>query len=461
MRSLSTKFVLLNGLMLVLVLSGFGFVQLRATDQTIRDMMDRDLFARADGMGRGRPQGPPPQGFGPPNEGRQPGRPRDDDPIRGPRMFDVDGEPLDPNRIRPLWSESMFQRSKVGERLAQDLQFNGETYRVVSVPMPGRDRIAGVVQVAQPWAPFRLAQQAQHRTLMAALPLAFAVAAGLALILARLVLGPVARLTQAAERIASDPRHQEDIAVDRPDEIGRLAGAFNAMISRLQSSNEELARSLEQQRRFTSDAAHELRTPLTSITLAAENGLHPKATPEEMRTSLETVSRAGDSMTRLTQLLLTLARRDHGGEELQIERTLLAPLVQLAVREYGAQVEVDIAEDANSLLNPDATRQIIQNIVENGLAHSESSAPIKVWFKQDELAIGDSGIGIPAEHLPHLFDRFYRVDGSRQKGRGGFGLGLAIVQALCDAQDASIRVESQVGVGTTFFISFSKKAKTS
>ena len=493
MKSLSGRFILWNGGFVLLILLSFGLFQWSASQRTISSIVDHDLMGRAEQVSRN-VQGPPPnrgpndnpefiplnQPFGQgvpdnPNDPNQPGQPgqqrpngpppQEGNPVERPRVLTPEGKPRDPNSNFGLWSESMFKRSMRGEHILSNTVFQGVEYRVASVPIPGRDRMAGVVQIGLDLTPYRVAQRAQLLAILAAIPLALLVAVLLGMLMAKLVLRPIRRLTEAAERIAAEPGHQEQIPVEQEDEIGRLSATFNAMTSRLQTSNHELAEALDQQRRFTSDAAHELRTPLTGIVLAAENGLHPDATPEEARAALQTVARSSQSMTKLTSLLLTLSRFDYRQSLLELRSVMLLPLVTSTLEELGlrqdARIKINLGPGDIVHANEDATKQILRNIIENAAAHITSEGAVRISFSGSTLSIEDTGIGIPAEHLPHLFERFYRVDPSRHRSSGGYGLGLAIVKSMVEAQGGEVTVESTVGQGTTFFIKFQKKSENS
>ena len=359
----------------------------------------------------------------------------------------------------------MLAASLRGEERLETLQVEQGVYRVISTPAFREGRVDGVVQLGVDWAPFETSIQTQSRTLLLIIPLGLLISAILAILLSRLVLAPVKRLTDAAESIAADPNHREAIAVAQQDEIGRLSQAFNAMTGKLQDANQRLADSLDRQRRFASDAAHELRTPLASLSLAAENGLHEDASDEERLRALAVVDRGAKTMSRLTSLLLTLARLDHHAPNLPTEPVAVAPIVADVITELGLgqsnRVDTDFAQNASAICHSDALRQVIRNLVENALAHTGPEDRITIAFRGDTLSVQDNGPGIPAEHLPHLFERFYRVDPSRERKSGGFGLGLAIVQSLAESQGGSVRVESIVGQGTTFFVNFLKSSQSS
>lgn len=495
MRSITARFVVWNGAFLLGALLLIGFIHVGISRNALQRTVDKVLLERAHMIangplpigpngnppgnpnieGSGGPAGGPGGGLGGGPEGQNPPfqndlhqgpnhRPMEPDPRLRPRVFGRDGRPLNPGEQAP-WSHVMLAASLRGEERLETLQVEQGVYRVISTPAFREGRVDGVVQLGVDWAPFETSIQTQSRTLLLIIPLGLLISAILAILLSRLVLAPVKRLTDAAESIAADPNHREAIAVAQQDEIGRLSQAFNAMTGKLQDANQRLADSLDRQRRFASDAAHELRTPLASLSLAAENGLHEDASDEERLRALAVVDRGAKTMSRLTSLLLTLARLDHHAPNLPTEPVAVAPIVADVITELGLgqsnRVDTDFAQNASAICHSDALRQVIRNLVENALAHTGPEDRITIAFRGDTLSVQDNGPGIPAEHLPHLFERFYRVDPSRERKSGGFGLGLAIVQSLAESQGGSVRVESIVGQGTTFFVNFLKSSQSS
>lgn len=457
--SLRTRIVLWNMTIILGAVLAFGTVQIWASHQSSIRLLDGGLLQQVtDFARRPRPireglQGP--EGQGGPNmpEGRQ-NRMRLRMPPRF-RMFDLEGAPLGPD---PAYDSALLRKA-ISEGVSfGTVTMDGTDYRVISYRnnTPGRD--AEVIQAAQEMTSLAIARRGQLWVLLVSLPVAVLASFGLARLLAKFVLKPVERLTQVAETIAADPAAQERIAVEGDDEMARLGGTFNSMTDRLQQALSETNEALERQKRFASDAAHELRTPLTGISLAAENGLHPDSTPDDMRKSLETILRSSGSMTRLTDVLLTLARLDRSGDQLACELIDLDKPCREAAEDanlsHDIRLKWEIEPGSTGWANPQATRQIVRNLLENAAAYTPADGAITIRVVTGEIVVVDSGPGISDEHLPHLFERFYRVDTSRTRANGGFGLGLAIVAGLAEAMGASVSVESELGVGSTFRVKF-------
>ena len=325
------------------------------------------------------------------------------------------------------------------------------------------ETIGLLIQVAQESDALRLARDSQIWALFVIIPIAIPFVFALATLLSRFVLDPVGRLTKTAEHIAKDPKSKEQIAVQGNDEMARLASAFNTMTTRLQSANSDLEDSLDRQKRFASDAAHELRTPLASISLAAENGLHVAATPAEMQRSLTLIERGANTMGKLTEVLLNLARLDRTDQRLPTTavnaRDIVVEAVSGANLANDPRVRIRISNDAPKInANANALRQVLTNLLENASFY-DPTGMIEVTQNGCRLEIRDEGEGIAEEHLPHLFERFYRADPARTRAHGGHGLGLAIAKRLAEAQGATLSVKSVLGEGTSFFLDFSDSSQ--
>ncbi|MEX2120590.1 MAG: heavy metal sensor histidine kinase [Pirellulales bacterium] len=271
-------------------------------------------------------------------------------------------------------------------------------------------------------------------------------------------LRPVSRMTQTAQRISAD-RLNERVAVDNPhDELGTLAETLNEMIERLEHSFTEM-------RRFTADAAHELRTPLAVIRSEAEVALRSSRSAEEYARVLENLLEEANRLSSMADRLLFLCRQDAGlqppGQEVVQIDELLADLVanlQLVAQEKGVDLALDRNEPCQLLGDSRQFRRLLYNLVDNAIKYTAAPGTVSLASRKENgllaIVVADTGIGISAEHLPRIFDRFYRVDPARSDENGA-GLGLAICQSLVRAMGGTIRVESIVGRGTTFTVAFS------
>jgi signal transduction histidine kinase len=294
-----------------------------------------------------------------------------------------------------------------------------------------------------------------NRSLLLAALAAGTVGLILSFALGRRILKPVEELTQAARRMEAGDLDQR-VAVTGRDEIAELARAFNAMAER-RATAERLRRDL------VSDVAHELRSPLTNLRCqieAIQDGLAP-VTPEVLDSLHEEARLLETLIDDLQDLALAEAGQlelEHGPLDLafEIERAVKAfrPLAEAK----GLWIETDFPPDL-PLVVADARRlaQILRNLLGNAVTHTPPGGLVRVTAgvtadpdEKVEVRVADSGPGIPTEHLPFLFERFYRTDASRSRDTGGAGLGLAIVKQLAAAHGGRVWVESAVGRGTVF-----------
>jgi heavy metal sensor kinase len=292
--------------------------------------------------------------------------------------------------------------------------------------------------------------------LLLAGPLALAAALAGGYLLARQALAPVDRMVAAAERITA-ARLDERLEVPNPDdELGRLARTLNGMMARLERSFDEI-------RRFTADAAHELRTPLSVLQTAAEVALRHPRDPEHYRRVLEDMLEEVERLARLAEQLLFLCREDAGlvaraDERLHLDDLARDVVEHLAVvaREKGQTLTLEARAACPVQGDPEQLRRLLYNLVNNAIKFTPEGGSVAIACGPEDghasVLVRDTGIGIPAEHLPHVFDRFYRVDPARARDLGGTGLGLAISRAIVEAHGGRIRVTSTEGRGTTFHV---------
>ncbi len=290
-----------------------------------------------------------------------------------------------------------------------------------------------------------------NRSLVATVVLAGIAAIGLGVLLSRRILNPIGALTAAARQMELGDLSQR-VAIRSQDEIGELAQAFNAMA-------DGLSRLEQLQRNMVSDIAHELRTPLSNVRgylEAIQDGL--------ARADVETIDSLHEEVMLLNRLvddLQELALAEAGKLQLQTIPISLREIVLKAqkalepkVREKDIAIHLDIPDALPPLeVDPERIGQVLRNLLANAVEYTPQGGEIRVVARAGqegiEVKVCDSGIGIAEEHLSFLFERFYRVDGSRTRSTGGAGLGLAIVKQLVQAHGGKIEVDSILGSGTT------------
>jgi heavy metal sensor kinase len=284
-------------------------------------------------------------------------------------------------------------------------------------------------------------------------PVALVLGGGLAYLLARKSLAPVEELHRRAEQITAD-RLDRRLPVANPgDELGRLTRTVNAMIARLEDSFAEI-------RRFTADASHELRMPLAAIRVEAEVALGKPLTVEQHQELLGSILEECGRLARLIDQLLALAREDAGGPRPEPAPVDLAALVAGVVETMRPLAEargVALRHDPDGPLRvrgEDARlRQVFFNLLDNAIKYTPEGGAVAVGLGEAGgeavVTVRDTGVGISAEHLSHVFDRFYRVDKARSRAEGGAGLGLSIARKIVTDHGGRIELTSTPGQGTT------------
>jgi len=272
-------------------------------------------------------------------------------------------------------------------------------------------------------------------------------------VLARRSLRPVQAVTETADRIGAKSLSERIPLTGTGDEIDRLASTLNNMLERI----EQHVRRVQQ---FTADASHELRSPLAALRGTAEVALSQPRTTDELRRVLEESIEHYDRLSRIAEDLLLLARADAGHEVARRERVRLDDAVANVVDLYtplaqDRDIDLVLENRAEVSLQGDGgrLRQLLGNLVDNAIRFSNAGGWVGVSLTCDDgiakITVADKGQGIPADHLPHVFDRFYRVDQARAAKHGGAGLGLPICRAIAEAHAGTIDVQSTSGRGTT------------
>ncbi|MEA2506607.1 MAG: two-component system, OmpR family, heavy metal sensor histidine kinase CusS [Actinomycetota bacterium] len=369
-------------------------------------------------------------------------------------VLDATGDPAIAGR--PMISPTETAAAMRGRRILESVVLGAhkEHTRVLALRLPGPGGPSVLVVASS----LEGVDTSIHRLLVLAvtgIPVALLLAVLGGWVIARKALQPVARMTAEAQQIRAD-RLGDRIAIPpTDDELQRLASTLNHMLGRLQEG-------VDSQRRFVADASHDMRTPLTvmasEIDVALDDPqLSSKAARELLVSNREQVER----MARMIENLLTLASIEDGQLKLlrrpidlqDLATGAVAKLASLAARS-GVQISAN-GTPAPIIGDPDRLTQVLTNLIENGVKYAGAGAKVHVstWQRNGQAGctVSDTGSGIPGEALPHLFERFFRVDASRSSALQGSGLGLAICHDIVTAHDGNISVESSDN-GTSFSV---------
>lgn len=329
-----------------------------------------------------------------------------------------------------------------------------EHLRVMSIPLKSMGRTVGVLQLATSLEIVDAARQDLLYVLVGATLVAMLIAAFASRLAIEQALAPLAVVTSVAEQInrADDLARRIPYAGPENDEIGQLIAAFNQTLERLETL-------LTSQQRFLTDVSHELRTPLTVIKGNIDLIRRTKTVDDETLTSIEEES---SRLKRLVEDLLTLAKAESGTLELRAQTVELDTLLLEVANEMkvlaSGRVQIKITEIDQVLVDGDRDRlkQVLINLAANAVQYTPVGGQVFLGLGKvgphARLVVRDTGPGIPVEDLPHIFERFYRAEKSRTRGKGGFGLGLSIANWIVNAHGGHIEVSSKEEEGTTFCV---------
>lgn len=383
-----------------------------------------------------------------------------------------DGKVVGDSEENPALMDNHADRPEVREALAGSA---GSSVRYshtvkanlmyVAHPVYHESQLAGVVRLAIPLTVIEnTLKEILLKIALAGLLIALA-ATPVSLYISRRISRPLSIMKDSAEQFASG-KLDSRIRVEGPDDVISLAEALNQMAAQLDDRIHRL-RKLETVRRdFVANVSHELRTPITSIKGFVETLLSGNLEkPEDSKRFLEIVANQTDRLNAIIEDLLSLARleQDSGQVEIVLEESGVQPVVELAIQicavkaaDKNIQVTLQCDPTLTAVINPQLIEQAVINLVDNAIKYSMPSTCIRVEVSHSDsqvtLAVADEGRGIEQEHIPRLFERFYRVDKNRSRQMGGTGLGLAIVKHIAQVHGGSVGVDSTVGKGSTFRI---------
>ena len=342
----------------------------------------------------------------------------------------------------------------------------GESFRALAATGPA-DAVRGPPQVIQVALDRSLEMELQagyRRNLLLVLGAALVVSAAAGYALAHRAIRPVHDITQTARRIRPSNLGERIPPAGLPAELLTLAATFNEMLDRLEQSFARLSR-------FSADIAHELRTPVFSLRGEIEVALSKPRAPEEYREVLGSGLEECGRLARLIDRLLFLARAEDPHTQINREPcdvghelATVREFYGLAAAEAGVRLDVAVGRPVTADVDRALFQRAVGNLVANALAHTPPGGAITLTAAGDDRAVrvevADTGCGIPAEHLPHVFDRFYRADHTRSSKNGSVGLGLAILRGIVELHGGTVELASQVGRGTRVGMTFPRMKKS-
>jgi heavy metal sensor kinase len=324
---------------------------------------------------------------------------------------------------------------------------------VETLPFVAHDGNRFLIEIGAPYREIEDVSQGLLLALGVALPFAIALAVGGGYLLMRRALKPVDEIRRSAERITSQNLSERLPVVRTGDELERLSTSLNQMIMRLEKA-------FQQSNRFSADASHELRTPLSILRGELETLARKPDTPSDIRETIGSALEETERLTKITENLLALSRLD---AETQLEQTRvdLGELVTTTTDQMKLLAEdKKISLRCNTSMHTEVKgsrarlKQVVVNLVDNAIKYTPEGGEVQVTVTKNDdqaiLEVTDTGVGIPAESLPQIFERFYRADRARTRTLGGTGLGLSIVKSICKAHGGNVKAESIDGRGSRF-----------
>jgi heavy metal sensor kinase len=350
--------------------------------------------------------------------------------------------PIAPSLVKNRSLENIVLAHRPFRLITQRIDVNGRAYTVqTALPI---DEIVATLSIFQ-------------RNLLMLAPLVLLAAAGVGYWISRKALSPVDAITRTARTISGTNLTARLDKLGTGDELQRLSDTLNEMLGRIEAAFLRVTQ-------FTADASHELRTPISLIRTEAEIALRKSRTNTEYREALQQILMAAERTSSLVEELLTLARADAGRESLYFAPLNLSaimneissewrPLVEARSLEYRENI---VEAETIVLADPTAIRRLLFILLDNAVKYTHSPGVIEIRFESCAnyalVAVKDTGIGIAEHDQTRIFERFYRVDKARSRSVGGAGIGLAIADWIVRQHRGTIKVQSSVGNGTTFYI---------
>ncbi|KJR45495.1 Phosphate regulon sensor protein PhoR (SphS) [Desulfosporosinus sp. I2] len=336
--------------------------------------------------------------------------------------------------------------------------FQEPVIRVI-IPIIQEEKVIGAIVLYSPIQGINKALASLSQLVLTAGIISLAIAFLIGIILSRRLSRPILTITEASTLIAKGQK-QVTVPTDTSiEEINQLGKTFNDMSSKVEANEERM-------KEFVANVSHELRSPLTSIKGFIEALIDNKGkTPEAQQRFLTIINDETDRLSQLVNDLLILSRSEEEiflkPEEIELKKFIEDVLTSFQPRAEENSITMEVISEETSIflkIDLNSLKQIIVNLVDNALKYSTQGGNVSISLKESaemiSISISDSGLGIPERDLPHIWDRFYRVDKDRSRETGGTGLGLAIVKQLTEKNGGQVEVESVLGKGSVFSVRF-------
>jgi two-component system OmpR family sensor kinase len=370
---------------------------------------------------------------------------------------------LTPDEQPPQLRTDQYQAALRGRSRAYYLAPIGDpptTYLTVLRPIEVSARTIGLAQLSVPTDGIEQTLRQDRWLVLVGSAAVLLLALLLTPLIVARALRPLNQVARTAGALAAGDYQQRVPGPHGDDEIGRVAQAFNEMAGGIEQAFEVRRRSEERMRQFVADASHELRTPLTALAGYIDVlGRRDSVDPETLQSSLAAMQRESGRMTRLVTDLLTLTRIESGRgptlRPLPLDTWLAAALDELGLQDQGVTATRHFEAGIMVNIDPEALKQVVNNLAQNALKYAPGAEQQWSCLAEGTRAafrVEDTGPGISAQDLPHIFERFYRGEKARDRAAGGSGLGLAIAKSIVEAHGGTIEATSPPGAGATFTV---------
>ena len=388
-----------------------------------------------------------------------------------PAVFKLDGsvskftDPEDNFKdLKPL-DMSSFERAKSGKEIYNSVIFTNEDFeqepvRVIYLPCIEKDNVKFIVQVIMPESELKQFNSAFKSIMFAMIPIVVIFAGLGGLLITKRLLKAIDDMNKDIDKI-NEIENEHRLPITGNDEFGTLSSKINGMLERIDTQFSALKKSMEREKTFTSDVSHELRTPLTIIKGNTSLTLKKERDKDYYIKTITEIDKAADSMLDIVESLLLLSRAESGNAKLRLKTVNLYSLAEeiisnlvkdttktLTIENFDQNIEIEC--DYSYI------KQAITNLLTNAIRYTDDNGKIKITADHEDnfvkISVSDNGCGIAEKHIPHLTERFYRVDSSRTRENGGTGLGLAITKTIVELHNGKLEINSKEGEGSIFSI---------